>query len=39
MWNMEKVLTELLNIWAEYNCPDVKFDVTVTTKEQPTEKG
>lgn len=39
MWDMEKVLQALLDVYAEYQCPDVCFTVTVTPKDAPPEKG
>lgn len=39
MWDMQKVLQALVDVWAEYNCPDLEFEVTVTPKDSATEKG
>jgi len=37
MWDMQKVLQALVDVWCEYNAPGTAFDVVVTPKEP--EKG
>ena len=39
MWDMQKVAQALLDVYAEYKCPDILFTVTLTPKDAPPEKG